>query len=63
MPLFNLVGFSNLGGKRLKTFVAASVLMINETAINYKWALTTFKETIWAGKDEEVSTKIALILK
>ncbi|SAL97538.1 hypothetical protein, partial, partial [Absidia glauca] len=28
--------------------------------INYKWALTTFKETIWAGKDEEVSTKIMI---
>ncbi|SAM03047.1 hypothetical protein [Absidia glauca] len=60
MSLFNLVGFSNLGGKSLKTFVAASVLMVNETAINYKWALTTFKETIWAGKDEEVSTKIMI---
>jgi hypothetical protein len=57
VPLFNLVGFTNLGGKSLKTFVAASVLMINETAINYKWALTTFKETTWADKNENPTTK------
>ncbi|SAM06329.1 hypothetical protein [Absidia glauca] len=51
--------FVQLGDKSSKTFVAASasVLMVNETAINYNWALTTFKEVVWAGKNEEVNTK------
>jgi hypothetical protein len=62
MPLFNLVGFTNLGGKSLKTFVAASILMVIETTINYKWTLTTFKETIWADKNKNPTTKVTLIL-
>jgi hypothetical protein len=62
MPLFNIVGFTNLGGKSLKSFVAASILMVSETAINYKWALETFKETIWEGTNDNITTKVGLIL-
>ncbi|SAM02968.1 hypothetical protein [Absidia glauca] len=59
MSLFNLVGFTNLGGKRLKTFVVASVLMVSESTINYEWALNTFKETIWADKNENPMVQLS----
>jgi hypothetical protein len=47
LPVLNIVGFSNLGTKSLKTFVAATVVMANESKISYAWAFQTFKDIVW----------------
>jgi hypothetical protein len=59
LPLLNIAGFTNLGVDKLKTFIACSVLLIDEKTPNYKWALDTFKEVVW--KRDHPQTKVSII--
>jgi hypothetical protein len=60
LPLINIVGFTNLGNdKHLSTFIAATAIVISETARNYTWVLQTFKDVVWG--DKASTTKVSII--
>lgn len=50
MPLVNIVGVSNLGGIRLRSFLIAQALMTEETTVSYKWVTEQMRTEIWRHK-------------
>ncbi|CAO3599399.1 unnamed protein product [Absidia cylindrospora] len=53
LPVFNIVGFTNLGTDRLSTFIAASIVMNNEMTGSCLWDLSEFKNIVWPNKSAQ----------
>lgn len=51
MPMVNVVGISNLGTTKLRTFLIASVLITSEKETSYNWVAQQMREHIFPNKE------------
>lgn len=51
MPLINIVGVSNLGGRRLRVILFASAFVSNEKYESYEWVMKMARKVLWPDGD------------